>query len=181
MAPRLQKPLDASQALQKVRNCAKELKTQKSLKDPQSRKVDATYAVLLTEEDSTKRKKYKLFLQDLVSSDQGVGHILVMLCAISLGQAHVANMNKCSRSKLLSQLLYEAAEFDDPKLRDFASARKPLSDEQAEVQPHGNVNLAQVESNGRSKLRIILYKRFLTNLKKFNTCSQVPQQVTYPS
>ncbi|KAF1354393.1 hypothetical protein EJ07DRAFT_158545 [Lizonia empirigonia] len=56
---------------------------------------------LLDEAPTGKRKKYQAFLLDVL---RRCGPAFVVLCAIGLGQAQIANMNTISRSSLLGTL-----------------------------------------------------------------------------
>ncbi|KAF1992943.1 hypothetical protein P154DRAFT_625770 [Amniculicola lignicola CBS 123094] len=49
----------------------------------------------------TKRKRYQVFLFEVLRK---CGPVFVVLCAIGLGQAQIANMNAASRSSLLGIL-----------------------------------------------------------------------------
>lgn len=135
---------------------------------------------------STKRYKYKLFLEDLLKHDDGehdggAGPVLVVLCAIALGQAKIANMNIPTRSTLLSQIKHLSGEFDCPILRSLASreglsARNgklllriirreltfadpnfPIVDQLPGIQHEGEVEQTQVTENERREFQVSIY------------------------
>jgi hypothetical protein len=68
----------------------------------------------------TKRKRYQTFLLDVLRK---CGPVFVVLCAISLGQAQIANMNAASRSSLLGILEKKIGLPLIGKLEDMVPAR----------------------------------------------------------
>jgi hypothetical protein len=121
---RYQKPPSVSEALNKIRLESKELKASGTLKKLQSRQYEAALDTLRQPQGPKKRDLYKLFLQDLLRCASDVGHTLIMLCAVALGQARIANMNKSDRSILQLELVNLSQELCDPVLRLLAHTGK---------------------------------------------------------
>ncbi|KAJ5318284.1 hypothetical protein N7476_004704 [Penicillium atrosanguineum] len=107
--------------------------------------------ILTQEQKSDKREKYKLFLQDVYSNDKGGGPVLVMLCAIALGQGKIINMTKFSRSTLQSEVKNKSRDFDHPNLRLLASGKGLISVQQNGIRVGGDGEQTQVTESGRSK------------------------------
>lgn len=117
---RSQKPLSMNEALNKIRLTSNHLKTIGTLNGLPSRQYGDALDILRRRQNSKKRNYYKLFLQGLFNNAGDKGPTIVMLCAVALGQARIANMNKTSRSTLSLQLNNHIQEFDDPVLKSLA-------------------------------------------------------------
>lgn len=117
---RSQKPLSVSEALNKIQLTSNHLKAIGTLNGLPSRQYGDALDILRRTQNSKKRNYYKLFLQGLFNKAGDMGPTLVMLCAVALGQAHIAHMNKSSRSMLLLRLNNHIQEFDDPVLRSLS-------------------------------------------------------------
>ncbi|OQD75859.1 hypothetical protein PENANT_c145G04848 [Penicillium antarcticum] len=118
---RNQKTLSVHEALQEVRDCHSTLRHINVMDKSQSQKIQRAIKILDEVQESTKRYHYKMFLEDLLKHDDDAGPVLVMLCAIALGQAKIAHMNRATRYALLSQIKDLSQEFDRPILRSLAS------------------------------------------------------------
>jgi hypothetical protein len=204
---RNQKTLSEHEALQILRDCYKRLRTVGRIDNSQSQQVKDAIKILHEVQESTKRNKYKLFLQDLLETDDGAGPALVMLCAIALGQAKIAHMNKATRSALLSRVKGLSGEFGHPILRSLASSeglysrngmlllrivRRELTFADPRfphqnvgplpgIQNNGEVEQTQVTASGRREFQVSINTGAILTMhhQKFNSCSQERQQITY--
>lgn len=122
---RPQKPLTVSEAVRKVQlssNLLKSIGTLDTLDKLPSRQYESALNILCQRQTAKKPKYYKSFLQELLDKDKDMGPTLVMLCAVALGQAHIANMTKPHRSTLARQLITMSQEFNHTNLRGLTVA-----------------------------------------------------------
>uniref|UniRef100_A0A093URN4 Uncharacterized protein n=1 Tax=Talaromyces marneffei PM1 TaxID=1077442 RepID=A0A093URN4_TALMA len=171
---RSQKAISSSKALELLRACNKKLRVLGVLDKLEARQVEGAVNILCTVQTSEKRKKYKLFLHEVLDN----GPHLLLLCAIALGQARIASMNKDSRKQLLSDISILSQEFDDEKLRLMASDYGiPVSAD--ESQPHA-VN--QTETGTQSDIQPEVRKQSLLlppSTGSFSLQHQVQGQADY--
>lgn len=115
--PRSQKTISPSKALELLRACTKKLRILRVLSKREAGLVKDAVHILRTTQTSEKRNKFKLFLHEVLDN----GPHLPLLCAIALGQARIASMNKESLQQLLYDIGNFSQDFDDEKLRLMAS------------------------------------------------------------
>ena len=188
---RPQKPLTVSEAVRKVQlssNLLKTIGTLDTLDKLPSRQYESALNILCQRQTAKKPKYYKSFLQELLDKDRDMGPTLVMLCAVALGQAHIANMTKPHRSTLARQLITMSQEFNHTNLRGLTVAptkrsecvpldahRSMASDEIPQYLPLGGTNAGAVlsmrdgidldhtEANGRRKLNLAISEAAFPN------------------
>ncbi|KAJ5240370.1 uncharacterized protein N7469_001961 [Penicillium citrinum] len=123
------KPLTVSEAIRRVQLCSKRLQSLATLDGLSKRQYEDARHLLDHTQKSKKRVYYRLFLQDLIENAGGAGDagdagnpdlVLVMLCAIALGQVKVANMTKSNRYNLARQLIAMKSEFNCTILHELA-------------------------------------------------------------
>ncbi|KAJ5183283.1 hypothetical protein N7492_000899 [Penicillium capsulatum] len=93
-----QKPVTATEAMGRLVSKAKELIVLGCLSDNEKRRTADTIKILRRTQSASKRRKYKLFLCDLLEK---TGPPSVLLCAIALGQVVIANMRQRDRHRLI--------------------------------------------------------------------------------
>lgn len=118
MVPR-QKPYPPRDALDKIIQAGRKIKVLGSLSDTEACRVTHDVEILKTAQTSPKRKKYKLFLYDLLCKS---GPQLVLLCIVALGQVKVIDMKTCDRASLIHQIEIKSrhTDLDHPSLRSLA-------------------------------------------------------------
>lgn len=93
-----QKPLTATEAMNRLVFKAKELVVLGCLSENEKRRTADAITILRRAQSSSKRQKYKLFLCGLLEK---AGPPSFLLCAIALGQVVIANMRQRDRDRLM--------------------------------------------------------------------------------
>ncbi|KAJ5120826.1 uncharacterized protein N7515_010214 [Penicillium bovifimosum] len=145
---RCQKPVNEPEALLSLRDCNRRLRTLGRIDSNQSKHVKHAIKILHEVQESTKRNRYKLFLQDLLEINDGAGPALVMLCAIALGQAKIAHMSQTNRSALLARVKGLSGEFGHPILRSLASSEGLYSRNDPRFPQRNLGQLPEIQNNG---------------------------------
>ncbi|KAL4950836.1 hypothetical protein BDW69DRAFT_171304 [Aspergillus filifer] len=160
-----QKPLLATDALNKLLCVARELSVLRRLGKSDERQVADALTTLKLLQTASKRIKYKLFLSNVLKK---YGPHMVLLCAVALGQVAVANMRNGERTQL-EDLIGTQSELANLAIRDLAikcgipksvdnlslshdSLETPEADLQTEVQSIGtsSPNVPRNESLGQT-------------------------------
>ena len=87
----------ADQALARLLNTASRVTVLGVLSDGEIQRIIEARNVLIATQSSDKRKKYKLFIYNILR-DYGPGTVLV--CAIALGQARITDLKASERTNL---------------------------------------------------------------------------------
>ncbi|KAL4958926.1 uncharacterized protein BDV14DRAFT_23145 [Aspergillus stella-maris] len=144
-----QKPLLATDALNKLLCVARELSVLRRLGKSDERQVADALTTLKLLQTASKRIKYKLFLSNVLKK---YGPHMVLLCAVALGQVAVANMRNGERTQL-EDLIGTQSELVNLAIRDLAiNLETPEADLQTEVQSIGtsSPNVPRNESLGQT-------------------------------
>lgn len=99
--PSRHKPLQIKEAWDKLIDASVDLKLQRSLSDAQAGRVTEAIEVLRSAQTSSRRKKYKRFLYDVLRVSGPCG---VLLCAAALGQVKAVDMKNCDRVNFIVQI-----------------------------------------------------------------------------
>lgn len=98
---RTRKVLQCNDAWLKIVDAADNLRVVRALTDSNKLRVAEAITILKGIQASAKRRKYQVFLYDVLRKG---GPCAVLLSAIALGQNNVASMNKSQRSSLAEKL-----------------------------------------------------------------------------
>lgn len=165
---RSQKPPTLTEALHKLRECDKQLRTLGSLTVSQTRQIKDAVQILAEVQKSTKRIKYKIFLHEVL---QNTGPGIVLLCAVGLGQAGIANMNESNRSELERQLRLPHG-FDEEFLRSLALRMGvPESQDGTFLFREQKENANLVKILGQSHYTVLFHRT-----KKIHHCHLIPRR-----
>ncbi|KAF8846903.1 hypothetical protein BDZ45DRAFT_666419 [Acephala macrosclerotiorum] len=169
-SPSRYKSLRTEEAWGKLIDASEDLKLQKSLSDAQAGRVTEAIEVLRSAQTSSRRKKYKRFLYDVLRVSGPCG---VLLCAAALGQVKAADMKNSDRVSFIVQIEINKKHTDvnHPILQSLAiSCKIPTSHQSPnDYSPNNHLTLQAVVERSRKRKR-----------KRASTHNAYPEQTTSP-
>ena len=114
------------EAIQRLHEASETVQLREDVKSPESRRIDEAFGLLSKSElqagsrTAHRHEKYRIFLGKVQKTS---GDQMVTLCAIGLGQSHVAALTDAVRLRLPAQIQKKTVELESDALKSITDAQ----------------------------------------------------------